>query len=197
MMRHIGLVSLVTTTPHGLVATQAPVLFDADADHGVLRGHIARANSQWKDTPAGTEALAIFTGPNAYISPNWYAAKREHGKVVPTWNYIAIHAYGEIHFSEDRDKLLDIVTRLTEAHESSLEHPWKVGDAPADYIEAMLKAIIAFEVKITRIESSWKLSQNRSEADRAGAMAGLQQRGEEVAKEMERLDAPPSPKEKS
>ncbi len=197
-MRRIGYVSLVTNTAHGLVATQAPVLLDAEgSEHGVLRGHIARANLQWKDTPERTEALAIFTGANAYISPSWYATKREHGKVVPTWNYIAIHAYGEIHFSDDRTQLLDIVTRLTEAHESSFQRPWKVSDAPAEYIEGLLRAIVAFEMKITRIESAWKLSQNRSDADRAGAMAGLHDRGEEVAKEMERLYAPPSTKDKN
>src|SRR4051812_33318269 len=135
MMRRVGFVSLVTNSERGLIATQAPVLLDAaEGEHGVLRGHIARANSQWKETTS-SEALAIFTGPSAYVSPNWYAAKREHGKVVPTWNYIAVHAYGEIEFSDDRGGLLDIVTRLTNLHESSFEHPWKVTDAPADYIE--------------------------------------------------------------
>ena len=198
MMRLIGFVSLVTNTAHGLIATQAPILFDpSEGDYGIIRGHIARANSQWKEILVSREALAIFTGPSAYISPNWYAAKREHGKVVPTWSYIAIHAYGEIAFSEDRDKLLDIVTRLTDVHESSFEHPWKVSDAPVDYIEAMLKAIIAFEMKITRIESSWKLSQNRSEADRAGVLAGLRDRREAVLKEMERLYALPLSDKKS
>lgn len=193
MMRRVRFVSLITNSERGLVATQAPVLFDAnEGEHGVLRGHIARANPQWKETTA-SEALAIFTGPNAYISPQWYAAKREHGRVVPTWNYVAVHAYGVIHFTDNREKLLDIVTRLTEMHEASFEHPWKVSDAPADYVEAMLKAIVAFELKITRIEGSWKLSQNRSEADRAGTMAGLAQRGEDVVKEMERLYAPPPP----
>ena len=191
-MRRIGFVSLVTTAANGLVATQAPVLFDsAEGEHGVLRGHIARANMQWNSSLPDAEALAIFTGPNAYISPNWYAAKREHGRVVPTWNYIAIHAYGRVSFSEDRDLLFNIVTRLTEKHEASFERPWKVSDAPADYIENMLKAIVAFELKISRIESSWKLSQNRSEADREGVLNGLSERGEAVLDEMKRFHKSP------
>jgi transcriptional regulator len=184
MMMRIGFVSLVTLTADGLVATQAPVLLDPDhGEHGMLRGHIARANPQWQ-TATEQEALAIFVGPNGYVSPRWYAAKQEHGKVVPTWNYVAVHAYGRVTFSDDRDLLLDIVTRLTEKHEAGFDHPWKVSDAPADYIEGMLKAIVAFEMPISRIEASWKLSQNRSEADRTGAMEGLRSQGSAVAEEM-------------
>jgi transcriptional regulator len=190
-MRRIGFVSLVTTTREGLVATQAPVLFDGDeGEHGVLRGHIARANSQWASALPDTEGLAIFTGPHAYISPQWYAAKREHGRVVPTWNYVAVHAYGRVSFSDDRDLLFNIVTRLTEQHESSFEQPWKVSDAPAEYIESMLKAIVAFEMKVSRIEGSWKLSQNRSQADRAGVITGLQAHEEKLLDEMEQIYRP-------
>ena len=185
MLARIGFVSLVTSTASGLVATQAPVLLDPDeGEHGTLRGHIARANEQWKRALPEHEGLAIFAGPNGYVSPQWYAAKREHGRVVPTWNYVALHVYGRVRFSEDRDLLLNIVTRLTEKHEGKFEHPWKVSDAPADYIEGMLRAIIAFEMPISRIEGSWKLSQNRSEADRIGAMEGLKALGNEVSGEM-------------
>ncbi len=191
-MRRIGYVSLITRGSSGLLATQAPVLLDTtEGEHGRLLGHIARSNPQWQDRST-REALAVFTGPSAYISPQWYAAKREHGRVVPTWNYVAIHAYGEVSFCEDREWLREIVTRLTEAHESQFQHPWQVSDAPADYIDGMLNAIIAFELRITRLESSWKLSQNRSEADRQGAMAGLRERGEKIVEEMERLNVPPS-----
>jgi transcriptional regulator len=188
LIEGVGFASIVTVTADGLTATQAPVLFDSTrGDHGILRGHIARANAQWKSSLASHEALAIITGANGYVSPNYYASKREHGRVVPTWNYVAVHAHGAIEFSEDRGGLLDIVTRLTDKHERNSEHPWKVTDAPADYIEAMLKAIIAFELRITRIEANWKLSQNKTDADRAGVIAGMEARGSEVLEEMRKL----------
>lgn len=184
MMTRTGFISLVTNAATGLLATQAPVLFDPDhGEHGMLRGHIARANPQWK-TAAEQEALAIFVGPNGYVSPQWYAAKREHGRVVPTWNYVAVHAHGKVRFSDDRDLLLEIVTRLTGKHEADFDQPWKVSDAPSDYVEGMLKAIVAFEMPILRIEGSWKLSQNRSDADRAGALEGLRSQGNTVSEEM-------------
>ena len=193
MMSQIAFISLITPTISGLLATQAPVLFDPNlGEHGTLRGHIARANQQWKTATEG-EGLAIFLGPNSYVSPQYYASKREHGRVVPTWNYIAIHAYGLVRFSEDRELLRGIVTRLTEHHEAKFEIPWKVSDAPADYIEGMLGAIVAFEMPIARIEASWKLSQNKTEADRTGVMEGLQNRGCPVAGEMEKTFL--SPKE--
>jgi transcriptional regulator len=185
LMARVGFASLVTATADGMMATQVPVLCDvSEGTYGTLRGHIARANPQWKTADTSHEALAIFLGPNDYISPQWYASKREHGRVVPTWNYIAVHAYGKVKFSEDRDLLLDIVTRLTEKHEARSEQPWKVSDAPAEYIEGMPRAIIAFEMPISRIEASWKLSQNRSEADCEGVVAGLKERGSSVAEEM-------------
>jgi transcriptional regulator len=195
MMTRIGFVSLVTNTATGLLATHAPVLLDTnDGEHGTLRGHIARANPQWQTTE--DESLAIFVGPNAYVSPQWYAAKQEHGRVVPTWNYVAVHAYGKVRFSDDRDLLLEIVTRLTEKNEASFDHPWKVSDAPSDYVEGMLNAIVAFEMPITRIEASWKLSQNRSEADRMGTLEGLRSRGSAVAEEMSKaMDSPKQEKE--
>jgi transcriptional regulator len=190
LISRAGFASLVTATANGMIATQAPVLCAiSEGNYGTLRGHIARANSQWKTAKPGREALAIFLGPNDYISPQWYEAKREHGRVVPTWNYVAVHAYGEIKFSNDRDLLLDIVTRLTNKHEERSENAWKVTDAPAEYIEGMLKAIVAFEMPISRIEASWKLSQNRSEADRAGVVAGLKERGSTVAEEMLKHDS--------
>ncbi len=190
-MTRTGFVSLVTNTASGLIATQAPVLFDATVgEHGILRGHIARGNLQWKAALVEQEALAIFVGPNGYVSPQWYAAKREHGRVVPTWNYVSVHAYGKVRFSEDRELLLRIVAQLTEKHEAKSELPWKVSDAPAEYIEGLLKAIVAFEMPITRMEASWKLNQNRSEADRRGAMEGLKERGEAVAEEMEKTFTP-------
>ncbi|HVT54287.1 MAG TPA: FMN-binding negative transcriptional regulator, partial [Dongiaceae bacterium] len=128
------------------------------------------------------EALVTFLGPEAYVTPNWFASKRETGKVVPTWNYIAIHAYGPLHFFEDKAPLLDIVTRLTNLHEGKRAGknpgPWAVTDAPADYVDAMLKAIVGFELPIARLEGKWKLSQNKSAADIAGIREGLAAEGD-------------------
>jgi transcriptional regulator len=135
-------------------------------------GHVARANPHGHMTSA-FDALATFIGPNCYVTPSYYAAKREHGKVVPTWNYIAIHASGPLRFFEDKAPLLDIVTRLTNTHEGKREKSWAVTDAPADYVDTMLKAIVGFELPIAKLEGKWKLSQNKSEADVAGIREGL------------------------
>jgi transcriptional regulator len=140
-------------------------------------GHIARANPQWRDVAPDVQALAIFLGPDAYITPSWYATKRQTGKVVPTWNYVAVHAYGPIRFFDDRERLLDVVTKLTLTHEAGRAEPWAVSDAPADYIQAMLNAIIGFELPITRLEGKWKMSQNRPAEDRAGVVDGLTREG--------------------
>ena len=167
------LANLVTITANGLMATPLPLLLDAErGDHGVLVGHVARANPQWSSAVPG-EALAIFMGPDAYVSPTWYAAKQEHGKVVPTWNYVTVHAYGPVNFFDDPKRLLDIVTRLTGRHEDGQAAPWKVSDAPGDYIRSQLKGIVGLELTITRLEGKRKLSQNRSRADREGVIAGL------------------------
>jgi transcriptional regulator len=141
---------------------------------GVLRGHLARANPQWRRAGAGSPALAIFLGPQAYVSPAWYPTKAETGKVVPTWNYLMVHARGEIRFIEDRAALLRHVGRLTQAHEASRALPWAMEDAPADYIETMLRGIVGFEIAIATIEGKWKMSQNRNAADRDGVVAGLE-----------------------
>jgi transcriptional regulator len=126
--------------------------------------------------PAGeTETLAIFLGPNAYVTPSWYAAKREHGKVVPTWNYVAVHAYGRLEWFDDADRLLALVTRLTDTHEAALPAPWAVSDAPADFVRGMLKGIVGFALPIARLEGKWKMSQNRPAADRPGVVDGLTQ----------------------
>ena len=135
-IRATGLATLVTLTPDGLIASHVPMLLDPDpAPYGTLLGHVARPNPQSKGAVPGTDALAIFLGPDAYITPSWYATKRETAKVVPTWNYVAIHAYGTIEFFDDPDRLLDIVTRLTERQESPRAEPWAVTDAPADFID--------------------------------------------------------------
>jgi transcriptional regulator len=172
-IRETGIATLVTHTSSGMVATHLPMLLDAsEGPYGTLLGHVARANPQWRMAAEG-EALAIFLGPNAYVTPSWYATKQETGKVVPTWNYVAVHAYGPVRFFDDPDRLLGIVTRLTERHEAGRAQPWAVSDAPADFVRGMLKAIVGVALPIARLEASRKLSQNRPEADRAGVVAGL------------------------
>src|SRR5882724_7899399 len=133
--------------PAHFTEERVPVLHDAirQARLGTLRGHVSRANPQWRRPAAGVQALAMFLGPDAYISPAWYATKRQTGKVVPTWNYVAIHAYGEVRFFEDADRLLQIVTRLTATHEAGRPEPWAVSDAPAEFIRGQLKGIVGFE----------------------------------------------------
>jgi transcriptional regulator len=168
-----GLSNLVTATAEGPMATPLPLFLVRDeGPYGTLYGHLARANPHWK-LPALGDAMALFMGPEAYISPSWYAAKREHGKVVPTWNYVTIHAYGSIEFFEDAERLLDVVTKLTNLHEQTREKPWSVDDPPKPFIAAQLRGIIGLRLPISRIEGKRKMSQNRSAEDQAGVAAGL------------------------
>lgn len=172
-IRGARLANLVTSTASGLLCTPLPLFLDArEGEHGVLYGHVAKANPQWKEVPTG-EALAIFNGPDAYVTPSWYVSKREHGKVVPTWNYAAVHVYGQVEFFEDADRLYDVVTRLTNLYEHPRAESWAVTDAPADFIKSQLRGIVGLRMPISRIDAKRKMSQNRSEADRAGVVAGL------------------------
>lgn len=172
-MRASKLATLVTATADGLIGTPLPLILDEnEGDYGTLYGHVARPNPQWK-LPAVGEAMAIFMGPDAYVTPSWYVTKAEHGKVVPTWNYLAVHAYGSAEFFEDADRLLDVVTRLTRLHESTRKEVWQVSDAPDDFIKAQLRGIVGFRMPITRIDAKKKMSQNRKLEDRAGVIAGL------------------------
>jgi transcriptional regulator len=161
---------LVTVDPDGVpVATLLPVLWHGD----VVIAHMAKANPQWRSITDGAPALLIAGGPDAYISPSWYAAKAEHGKVVPTWNYTAVHLTGTVRVHQDSDWLRHAVTALTEAHETRRDSPWQVTDAPEQYIAAQLNGIVGVEFTVTRVEGKAKLSQNRSEADQAGVITGL------------------------
>jgi transcriptional regulator len=179
---------LVTLTDTGLVATPMPMLYEPTSEGpGSLVGHVARANRQWTTTDPTVEALAIFTGANAYVSPNWYPAKAEHGKVVPTWNYETVHVRGVFVAHDDTEWKRALVTRLTQRHESRFDAPWAVEDAPADYIESMLKAIVGVELQITSIQAKRKLSQNRSAEDIAGTIAGLTAVGGPSAKVAEAM----------
>ncbi|MGE0118263.1 MAG: FMN-binding negative transcriptional regulator [Dongiaceae bacterium] len=177
-IRRAVLGTLVTLGADGLEASHVPMLLDPEpAPYGTLTGHVSRANGQWRRTDAGVQALAIFLGPEAYVSPSWYATKRQTGKVVPTWNYVAVHAYGALRVFEDAERLLRLVTRLTETHEAGRTSPWAVADAPADFIRAQLKGIVGFELPIARLEGKWKMSQNRPAEDRTGTVEGLRREG--------------------
>lgn len=174
-MRAAGLANLVTATANGLVCTPLPLFLDAhDGEMGTLYGHVARANPQWKEAPVG-EALATFMGPDAYVTPSWYEGKSRDGKVVPTWNYVAVHAYGPAEFFEDASRLLEIVRRLTDLHEVSRPRPWAISDAPPDFIQAQLRGIVGVRLPIARIEAKRKMSQNRPAVDRANVKEGLSQ----------------------
>jgi transcriptional regulator len=175
LIREHPLAVLVTLGPDGLNANHIPMEVDAEpAPFGTLRGHVARANPVWKDSATDVEALVIFQGPSGYVTPAWYATKRETGKVVPTYNYAVVHAYGPMRVVEEAAWLRDLVTRLTNRFESRRDEPWKVTDAPADFIAAQLRAIVGIEIPIRRLVGKWKMSQNRTAADRAGVVAGLE-----------------------
>ncbi|GAA2384377.1 transcriptional regulator [Catellatospora methionotrophica] len=168
-----GAGDLITATADGLVASTLPFVYDPDSGpHGVLLGHLARNNDQWSRPVLG-EALAILRGPDAYVSPSWYAAKAEHGRVVPTWNYAVVHAYGELVVHDDDAWTGALVRRLTDKHEGRRPAPWSVDDAPAAFVAGQLRAIVGVELRISRLEAKWKLSQNRSPADVDGVVAGL------------------------
>ena len=173
-MQRNSFAALVSLTSAGLVATHLPVLLDPDRGPlGTILGHVSRANLQWQQTDPATETLLIFSGPDTYVTPNWYPSKQETHRVVPTWNYAAIHAYGTLTFFDDPERLRHIVTRLTNLHESTFPTPGKVTDAPAIYIDSQLKAIIGFELPISRIEGKRKFNQNRSTTDQTGVIQGL------------------------
>lgn len=166
--------ALVTSGAEGLFATHLPLLVDRTrGPHGTLQGHIARANRHHRYADAEAEALVIFTGPDAYITPAWYASKAEHGKVVPTWNYVAVHAYGTLRFVDDPAFLRPHLEALTARHEAGREREWSLSDAPAEYIGQLERAIVGVEITITRLEGKWKMSQNRPGADIDGVVGGL------------------------
>lgn len=174
LIQHTRLAQLVSVGEHGLQASHLPLLLNPDEGaNGTLYGHMAKANPQWRDLQNGAEALVIFAGADAYVSPTFYPAKAEHGKVVPTWNYLAVHAYGKAEVFTDAERLLAVVSALTDRHEGGRPQPWAVSDAPADYIDGMLKAIVGFALPIERLIGKRKLSQNRSQADINGVRNGL------------------------
>lgn len=187
VIRSCGLAQFVTATASGLLATPLPLFLDAsEGEFGTLYGHLARANDQWKATPLH-DALAIFPTVDAYITPSWYEIKAETGKVVPTWNYETVHAYGTVEFFDDPQRLLDVVTRLTDLHEGKRPEPWRVSDAPADFIQSQLRGIVGIRMPIGRLEEKRKMSQNRTEADRTRIVDGLcqsEREGDQIAAKM-------------
>jgi transcriptional regulator len=173
-MRRHPFATLITRSGQGVVADHIPFMIDEKrGDKGVLRAHVARANPLWRTHPRDQEALVIFAGIDHYITPSWYATKRETGKVVPTWNYIAVHAFGPLEVFDDPEWLREQVGALTSLHEAGRAAPWAVTDAPAEFVTAQIKGIVGIEVPITRIEGKVKASQNRPEADRKGVIDGL------------------------
>jgi transcriptional regulator len=179
-MHPLGL--LVSAGKGGLMANPVPFLLLPDAsEHGTLHCHVSRANPHWRELGAVEECLVVFQGPQQYITPSWYETKRETGKVVPTWNYATVHAWGKPHVIEDTEWLRRNVEGLTRSHEGARPAPWAVDDAPPEYVAAQLRGIVGIEIPIARIEGKWKVSQNRPEADRAGVVAGLRKHGEASA----------------
>ena len=180
LMHDHPLGTLVTLAPDGLDACHLPFEIappSAAAPHGTLRAHIARNNPLWRNASAALDALVVFQGPQAYITPSWYAEKAVSGKVVPTYDYATVHAYGPLRIIDDAAWLHALLERLSRRHEASRAQPWQLADAPPDYIEKMLAAIIGIEIPLTRVIGSWKASQNRSQADRATIAAGLRAAG--------------------
>ncbi len=176
------LATLVSLNGAALNASHVPLLWHSDgSEHGVLRGHLARGNPQWRDASTEVQALAVFQGPHAYISPSWYPTKQQTGKVVPTWNYATVHCRGVLRVHEDAEWLSGHVAALTTVHEHDRSAPWAVEDAPGRYIETMLRGIVGIELEIATIEGKWKVSQNRNPDDYKGVMEGL--RGGERADE--------------
>jgi len=174
LLSQARLATLIACVDGVPLADHVPLLFDPTRGrHGTLSGHLARANPQADPAAEGRPVLVVVTGPEAYVSPAWYPSKRETGKVVPTWNYVAVHAWGRLRRFDDPERLLALVSALTDRHEAGRADPWSVGDAPADFVRAQLKGIVGFEIEIERLEGKRKLSQNRTPADRDGVVAGL------------------------
>ncbi len=179
LIRAHALTTLVVCVDGVPDANHLPLLLDPrPAPYGTLRGHVARANPLWRQLADGRQALAIFQGPQTYVTPSWYPSKRETGQVVPTWNYAVGHAYGVPVVREDRAWLRNLVSQLTDLQETPMAQPWSIDDAPAEYIERMLGAIVGIELPISRLQGKWKVNQNRTAADRAGVVAGLAQSGD-------------------
>lgn len=179
--------AIVAAHRGALVADHIPLMYEPEEGTlGKLVGHVAKSNPLWQ-APAGTEHLLIFQGPSAYVSPNWYPTKAESGKVVPTWNYAVVHVHATLTANQDPEALLALLTKLTDHHEAAQAKPWQVADAPADYIERMMGAIVRVDFSIQRMQGKWKVSQNQPQANRLGVVDGLRGLGSDAATEMASL----------
>lgn len=189
LMRARPLATLITLLPGGLNADHVPLhlsVTDA-APLGVLRGHVARANPLWQEHSQGTEVLAVFQGADAYVTPSWYPTKREHGKAVPTWNYVVAHAWGALRVVEDAAWLRTHLDALTAHEEAAFAEPWQVADAPRDYVDKLIGAVVGIEIAVSRLAGKWKVSQNQPAQNRAGVVDGLRGRGAPAAAEVAAL----------
>lgn len=197
LIRGAPLATLVTLAAGTLEANHVPMLLGKGEVQGEgagqgeggmrLRFHVARANPVWRDAGAGSEVLAIFQGPDTYISPSWYASKAEHGKVVPTWNYAVVHAYGTLSVHDDKQWLREFLPTLTAVHESRFQKPWQVADAPEDYLDKMMGAVVGMEIAVTRLAAKWKVGQNQPAANKATLLEGLKQSDQPGAREIAQL----------
>jgi len=186
LMRARPFAVLVSGGSTGLYASHLPTVLKDDGPFGVIECHLARPNAHWREVAEAKEALMIFQGPQSYITPNWYPSKALHGKVVPTWNFAVVHAYGRPEMMKEADWLLRHVSELTAQHESNEAKPWSLSDAPDTYTQVMLRGIVGFRFAVTRLEGKWKMSQNRDIQDQVGVVKGLRNRGDgddlEIAK---------------
>lgn len=188
LMRTHPFATLISYASDGISANHVPLVLHQDgSDFGTLRGHIAKANGLANNFDATVELLAVFQGPHHYVTPAWYPSKKQHGKVVPTWNYAVVHAYGTLRVIDDADWLLAQVQSLTNLHEAGRDQQWAVSDAPPDYVEKMLKGIIGLEIPISRLQGKWKVSQNKDDADREGVARGLKNEASSAATQMSDL----------
>lgn len=188
LMRSHPLGTWVTEAEGQLVVNHIPLVLDATRGPcGTLRGHVARANPIWRTASSRVESVVVFQGPQAYITPSWYPAKQEHGRVVPTWNYVVVHAHGMPRIIDDLEWVRQHVVELTGLHEVDRDAPWRISDAPSGFIENQLKGIVGIEIPIARLVGKWKVSQNRSAADQQGVIAGLHGAGDRESGQMARL----------
>lgn len=185
LMQARPLATVVTHSTGGLDANHLPLLLmSGPTPQGTLHGHVARANPVWREAGAGSEVLAIFHGPSAYITPSWYPTKAETWRVVPTWNYVVVHAHGPLRIIDDAHWLRSHLEALTARHEAAFPPPWQATDAPPDYIERLIGAVVGIEIEITRLQGKWKLSQNQPQSNRAGVVNGLRLTGNSAAEEL-------------
>jgi transcriptional regulator len=183
--------ALICATAEGLTANHIPMMLTGSGgSNPVLRGHVARANPVWRSIAPDTSVLVIFGGANHYITPSWYPAKQEHGKVVPTWNYAVVHAHGSVRFADEKGRSLEYVSELTNLQEASRQDPWKVSDAPSQYVDSMLASIVTFEIAVTRLVGKFKASQHRSEAERQSVVGALEGEGTAAEDRLELVRGP-------